>query len=108
MTNAEKQRKYWERKKLEKGSEYLKKETERIKKYYIPATRLSLEGLGRRRKRSRDYTKKFRDSKSKNDKNNPVLGRCNPDFAGHELNNNLNLSKNTVKINFCKNNSKFD
>ena len=112
MTNAEKQRRYRERKKLVQGSEYLKREAERVRKYYVATTELSQKELDCRRKKIRDSLKKHRSSKSKtdkNDKNNTDAGPRNSNTADHEtINNKPKLSKIMVKMNFQKHRLKFD
>lgn len=40
MSNAERQQKYQERKKAKEGENYLKKEVQRLKKYYVPTLEL--------------------------------------------------------------------
>ena len=63
-SRAEIQRAYRERKKLESG-EYLRKEKERAKKYKISVDLLSAKQLGQRRKKCREWTRKYREKQKK-------------------------------------------
>jgi hypothetical protein len=51
MTNAERQKKYREKQKQLKGKDYLKKESQRVKKYYVPTDKLSTRKLAKRREK---------------------------------------------------------
>ena len=64
-SRAEIQRAYRERKKLESGEEYLRKEKERAKKYKISIDLLSAEQLEQRRKKCREWTRKYREKQKK-------------------------------------------
>lgn len=60
MSNAERQKKYRERKKAEQGENYLRKEVQRVKKYYVPTSELSKKSLSKRRKRIKESMRKHR------------------------------------------------
>lgn len=60
MSNAERQKKYRERKKAEEGENYLRKEVQRVKKYYVPTSELSKNSLSKRHKRIKESMRKHR------------------------------------------------
>lgn len=64
-TRAEIQRAYRERKKQELGEEYLSKEKERVKRYKVPTDLLSARQLEQRRKKGREWTRKYRENQKK-------------------------------------------
>lgn len=59
-SRGEIQKAYRERKKAKEGSKYLKKETERVKRYYKPTTEITPAKLKIRRQRVRDCMRKMR------------------------------------------------
>ena len=59
-TDAERARAYRQRKKESLGSSWLKKENERVKKYYIKSSELSKKKLNARRSKIRQYVHKYR------------------------------------------------
>ena len=59
-TDAERARAYRQRKKESLGSSWLKKENERVKKYYIKSCELSKKKLNARRSKIRQYVHKYR------------------------------------------------
>ena len=61
-TRAEIQKQYRERKKLREGEEYMEKERERKRKYYVKTSDLSAKKLKKRRE-VRKRVKKYYDSK---------------------------------------------
>jgi len=63
MSNAERQKRYRERKKEKEGEEYLKREVQRVKRYYVPTTELSDRSLSKRRKKIRQCMRKHRQGK---------------------------------------------
>ena len=59
-TRAEVQKAYRERKKAKEGSDYLRKETERVKGYYKPTTELESRKLNKRREKIRNCMRRKR------------------------------------------------
>ena len=60
MSNAERQKKYRERKKAKEGENYLKREVQRVQKYYIPTSELSSRALSKRRKKIKERMRQHR------------------------------------------------
>lgn len=64
MSNAERQKKYRERKKAEEGENYLRKEVQRVKKYYVPTSELSKKiAIEKTQKNKRKHAKTSTESK---------------------------------------------
>jgi len=83
------QKEYRERKKLKEGDGYLKKETERVKRYYVPTSELSDRKLMKRRKKVRRAMRKTREKK-KTESNTQV-----PNVTINNENNDQNENRNT-------------
>ena len=66
-SRAEIQKAYRERKKAQEGSGYLRKETERVKRYYKPTTEITPKKLSARRKKVRDCMRRKRNRQPANE-----------------------------------------
>lgn len=76
-SRGEIQKAYRERKKAKEGSKYLKKETERVKRYYKPTTEITPAKLKIRRQRVRDCMRKMRQKHETGEKNHKISNKMN-------------------------------
>lgn len=72
MSNAERQKRYRERKKAKEGYSFLKKEVQRVKKYYVPTSELTSRSLSKRRKRIKESMRRHRQRANENTQQNQI------------------------------------